>query len=601
MIVVKIRKYVDVADVQHIATTWVVASDREMTNVLELKERSTTMLELFFSPLEVPKGFKYYVRATRHFNQENMDYDMEPIEVVNVDKKYTNMIFQGDNYIEEPFLSVSKFEIMDNDDALLTIKTSKFKSNYDKHKATHWLVLDEEDNVIYANMNDTKNLTSIEIENSYQFRNKNKVTFVAIHVGHSGMESAPGREVVYFNKEVNWYIDRSILSIDPGMDFTFKFLTLSDNMDIRSVIITYPVSNDIIYSNTDSPITEVTIPLHVLKENTQYNMFVTSICDGNRVTTSLRLSTSSYNNMIIRDENYIYKNIFKYRFQQRIYMPPNVNLSAMYNGNILVPTIIKNLNIYRWNNGLIKTTATAVGIRLPSEYIDNMLVKPISRALVLIDCYNENRHPTFLLYRYNLKSNDFTLLNTLTRDDELHPIGINGSYIFPEYNRMVYIPYGKNMIREYHIDNNVVTTLKLNPLEDMTKGLIIQGRLNRAFVCNGSDHNAVMFNLFNKNVTTGYQFYPPSFINKDIRAIPLINGNTLVYSADPTMHNIDGNVMFYDYNKARFIMTSDRFPKDKMPNSSIFLDNGEVVLYYVGNGTNEQGGVFHTLDQYLYT
>ena len=118
MIIVKIRKYVQVEGFEHISTTWKVASDKSMQNVIEVVERSD-MVELFYSDIVVPDGVTYYVQATRHFNASNMDYSIEPIPVVNNDQAYNNLLFQEDSYIETPYVSINRDELMNNDQATL--------------------------------------------------------------------------------------------------------------------------------------------------------------------------------------------------------------------------------------------------------------------------------------------------------------------------------------------------------------------------------------------------------------------------------------------------------------------------------------------------
>lgn len=87
MIIVKIRKWKVINDLEHTSTTWEIATDENFENIVELHEESD-MLELLFSTLEVPKDTSYWVRAKRHFNASGVDYWLNPVKVTNMEESY---------------------------------------------------------------------------------------------------------------------------------------------------------------------------------------------------------------------------------------------------------------------------------------------------------------------------------------------------------------------------------------------------------------------------------------------------------------------------------------------------------------------------------
>ena len=604
MILVRIRKYANLQNVQHIATSWKVASDKAMTDIIDEKPNSN-MLELYYSNIEVPDGVTYYVQARRHFNQSNMDYDVEPIAVSNNDQAYNNMLFQEDSYIEEPYVVINRDELMNNDDATLTFKTSKFRSSYDKHKATHYIILDSNNEVIFTRMNETQHLTSLEIPNSWEYRNRNKVTFMAIHVGASGMESKVGKKVLFFNRDINWKFDKNIVSVEPNIDLTLTFIPLNDTpVDIRRVELITPTTGEIVLTFDQFPITEFTIPWNLLLEDISYDLKITYISNAQRITTTKRLTTANYNNLVIRDPEFTYKNTIITKSLDAFYIPNNLHVEMMYNGNLLIPKETKRLDIYRWdsvNKELIKTTKSADGIRLLSDNIKNTLVKPFTRGLILIDTLNDDLKPTFLLYRYNLKDNTFTLLSTVPRLDETESLGGTGSFVQTDFKTLYYLAVGTNKLRRYNIETKTIEDMLDIPLENMTKGILLRSRSGRLFICNSSKYEAVMYNIKSNKVTEGYQFGPESFINKTLKSVQLMNGSSLVFFSGDDANSTNGSFQYYNIEKGNFIATTQKFTDKHPPKTSLFMNTGEVVLLESYDFEDNQGRLSHKAEMYLYS
>lgn len=604
MILVKIRKYAAVAGVVHESTSWKVATDENMTNVIEYKER-TNMLELYFSTIEVPPDVTYYVQARRHFNLPHMDYDVEPIPVSNNNQKYDNMLLESDTYIEEPYIKINRDELMDNDDATLTFKTSKFKSNVDKHLATHYFVMDHNDNVIFSKLYETEHLTSLEIPNSYEYRNKNKVKFVAIHVGATGIESKPGILTMYFNRDINWEFNKNINSIEPRVDFTVGFKPIGDSkVDIRIVEVKNPNNGELVLRFEGVPLESFTIPWNLLTENISYLLEITFINNAQRIKTTKMLTTASYNNLIIRDEKFIYQNTLSSTKLESFYIPNNLHIEAMYNGNILVPKETKFLDIFRWDSTrqeIIKTTSEAEGIKLPGDSIADTCVKVLSRSLILIDTLNDEKKPIFMLYRYNLGSNTFTLLNTCVRTDEHTPLGKTNAIVQIDINTLYYIPVGMSKLKKYNLVTNTVTNVLDNIIDGMDKGLLLRSRSNRLFICNGPTFEAVVYNIHTVKLIAGYNYSPETFINKESKVVQLFNGSSLIFlSRDETHDQSKGVYQYYDYNTGKLIRTKNTYTDNLVPSTSIFLNTGEVLLLHNYVVEDELGRPMHDAQLYVY-
>lgn len=604
MILVKIRKFSPIVGVTHESTSWKVATDEAMTNVIEYKER-TNMLELYFSTIEVPPGVTYYVQARRHFNLPHMDYDVDVVAVSNNNQQYDNMLLESDSYIEKPYININRDELMDNDDATLTFKTSKFSSNVDKHLATHYFILDHNDDVIFSRLYETEHLTSIEIPNSFEYRNKNRIKFVAIHVGSTGIESKPGILTMYFNREVNWEFDKNISGIEPRVDFTVGFKPIGDTkVDIRIVEVKNPNNGDVVLKFEGVPLESFTIPWTLLTENITYALDVTFINNSQRIKTTKMLTTASYNNMILRDEDYVYQNILTSENIESFYIPNNLHIEAMYNGNILVPKETKRLDIFRWDNDrkeIIRTTDVAEGILLPGDSISYTCVKVISRSLILLDTMSDKGKPIFMLYRYNLGSNNFTLLQTLIRQDETTPLGKTNAIVQTDINTLYYIPIGMNMLKKYDLTTNTVTVVADNLLENMTKGLLLRARSNRLFICNGGTFEAVNYNVSTNKVIQGYTYLPESFINKESKVVQLFNGSSLIFlSDDPDHDQSNGVFQYYDYSTGKFIRTKFTYKEGLIPSTSILLNTGEVALLHNYIVEDEVGRPLHDTQFYFY-
>jgi len=82
MITLKLKQWVVIDNLEHVATSWRVCDSIDLDNVLDLVEKDEDRLNLYYSPVVVPIGSTYYVQAKRHFKDSETDEEPESEWVV---------------------------------------------------------------------------------------------------------------------------------------------------------------------------------------------------------------------------------------------------------------------------------------------------------------------------------------------------------------------------------------------------------------------------------------------------------------------------------------------------------------------------------------
>lgn len=583
MILVKIRKWKVINDLEHTKTSWEVATDEEFQNIIEAYPESD-MKELFFSTTEVPKDVTYYVRAKRHFNASGIDYYLNPVEVRNIEESYGNMLLQKDSIIQQPYVFVTKEQILANSDTI-ELRSSKFVSNVDQHEATHWLVYDGNNKLLYANLNNKTDKITHTMPNLTVFKTKTFLKFMCVHRGVTGVESKAGFKNITINSDVNFEIDTAITGVEPLTDLTIEFKPKveGDAVQLLNVKLTE-------FSNTEDVVLElslsnntVKIPWYLLKEGAKYKLVMLAYSgNSNSQTTVVRtVSVADIKDFVIKDPDYVTQgNIIETEIAS-LKLPERVQIETMSNGVILVPNAeTKKMIIHNFNssdNTIVSTKMFADGITLISKYIDYMLVKPVSKTQVVIDMLDANNKPTFLIYNYDINNARFTLHKTIKRDSETTCLGKTGSIIQLDSESLIYIPVGTNELKKLNLDEGTVVDLPAIPLSNFTKGVLVRCKDNRSFVGNGQDYQALIYNTERLEYTPGYSFGPNTFVNKDVSCLPLANGNTLIFLNEVTTHE-EGNISLFNYNKQMFQHHLKLNIGTRIPTTKILLNNGYCVF-----------------------
>jgi hypothetical protein len=214
MLIVKINKWNDTKTSTQTSTIWELAKDELFTEILHKVEKSVDMYVYNIrndngGNIVLDKSTKYYLRATRVFNNSN-EHLISDIYTINPNDALTDFevsLIQAydDVYVAEPTLSVNTDKLYES---LYTIITSDFKANRGTHLSTSWFILDNNDDVVFTKMNDTENLIKLDIDVRKEWWNNNDTLRVyAIHTSNLRKSSKAGMLIIKPNEYINYSIE----------------------------------------------------------------------------------------------------------------------------------------------------------------------------------------------------------------------------------------------------------------------------------------------------------------------------------------------------------------------------------------------------------
>lgn len=604
MITAIIKPWVPINGLEQTSVSWVVGTSVDenglVTDIID-QALNSDMLTMFYSDVEVPIGVTYYVQAKRHFNDSSADYWGKPLAVSSGEIDFNNIILNGDIFIEQPYVIVNGDDFK-SENSKVTIKTTRFRSNLDTHFATHWIIKDGSGKVLYINLLDKVNKTSIEIDNDYIYRSKSKLKVIAIHVGASRVESKVGYKDIVLNDKVNYEITTKLLNVDPLEDLIVKFKPVTDyDLRIVRVDLVDGVTGSDVLSNLTITDDKLTVPWYLLQEGSKYKLKITSYdvtnaTDDSTMVVYQPLTVLRLENTSITNPEYKYSNTLVTYTDDRLFntVPTAAfHCEAMLNGTILMPADDGSVDIWVFkDNFFSKTTSKANGLTLASDSLNNLLLKPLTKSLILVDGLNTDGKPTFQLFKYDINSDKFSLINSKTRTDETACLGWSNSIIQVSSELLLYSVWGSNLLRTYNVVTNEVNDINYIPLEGVTKAILLRLRNSRIFVANGTDYHAAIYDIERNRFIEGYQFVPAEFINENLRAIQLINGSSLIVKLNAASDTTDtssgylSTMEVFDYNSGDFkeFDNSNKLSMYKV-SASILTRTGEVL--FVKNNTDK--------------
>lgn len=581
MILISLKPWQKIEGIKHVKTKWRVSDSANMENILESAE-SSTMLERYFSHIYIPVGATYYVEATRVFD-DGSETKLDPIPSTNYGSDKSSMLLQDDVVIDTPFVYVNKEDIISND-STLTIRTSQFRCNGDDHAFTHWIIRDSAGEILYTKLYDRINKTSITVPNAASWKEKTTLEFIAIHGSNTSIESPAGKSVISLTSSYNFEISGGISWVEPLRDYEVVFKIVDPTHDIgifKVELLDYATEQvmDVLERNGNNFL----IPWYYLKENMKYKLGIyaydTNLIYGKVIKA---LHVASLSNTIIKDSSYVYSNKLEESSitGKPLNMLPNLNIHSevLYNNKILMPNPDKTCS--EWlsvEKTLTNSEVKADGILLPTDNYENMLIRPITKGLILIDMLNGLNQPVFLLYTYNNHNNTYTLQHTIVRDDETTPLGKTNSILQISSTEFIYNPVGTNKLRLFNISTNSITNLEDIPLENLTNGILIRTNNDSILIANGKDYTTKLYNYTTKAYTDGFNFGPNSFIGAELRTVVLVNGDTAIIKLSED-ESSDPNMIYFDYSKNAFVEDASLVFKKGVPTLTCTCVDGHIHM-----------------------
>ena len=599
MILVTLKPWQVIEGITHVRTKWEVASDPEMTKIVETLE-SNTMLESYFSNMFIPVGVTYYVRATRIFNNGSTS-TLDPIAVVNYGSYQDTMLLASDTIIDVPFVFVNKEDILSYN-TTIHIASSEFRCDGDDHGYTHWIVTDGTGEVLYCNLYDKVNKLSIDIPNNYEYKNKTILNFIAIHGTENCIESPAGKRIINLSSDYNFEVNNGMSWVEPLKDFNIVFTTIDDTkpVNVFKVELLDFGSEEILLTLSGNGDDTYLVPFYYLQEGTRYKVKIYAYDKEMRYGAVIKtLQVSNPTNTIIKNPSYEYLN----KLEEDIVLNPTMSATPLYTEalldmQVLVPRVDKSVAIYNSNDiTLHDSGVTAPGLKVLNNDPQYTLIKPISKGAIVIDTPSASNVPTFMIYTYENHNNVFTLKSTLERPDETICLGKTNSFLQINSGEFIYNPVGTNKLRIWNITTNKVTDLDPIPEEDLgdfSKGILLRVGNNSILLANGKDYHTKLFNYTTKVYSNGINFGPSSFIGADLRVLNLINGNSLIVKTAEVADDTESSCILFDYQQLDFVDTGLKFTK-ACPDITMVCGYGHGHMYqYIPSVTDEFTGISTT-------
>lgn len=579
----QIPPYPDSDVFTHIETIWEVSRTKDFLeeDIVDTTFTNGDKLNSFISSLSVPKDTTWYVRATRRFSEERSDEVLEPIEVMNYNEVYNNNIIHSEPvYVEKPFIYVNRDEFNDQNFIDFEIRTSEFRCKQDGHYATHWIITDIEDNVLFSYLNATskEDRNFIRVNKTTDLINKSVFFIHAIHVSTNGIESEKAT-YVFNNNNFNFDIIGITENILPGDDiiFTISPASARDSF-VNSIYLKVPNGNGQITKGIDvtpSPGDNIIrIPGKELHYDSEYYLDVYCYNNHNEYTTRrlyLKTRKSDYANL--------YNPNFRYKKELSTYPKgilsgfntcTNYTTFELPNRTILIPKLnsdrlTKYKAIYTSDANGVKVeldlgnNSNGLGVldnvQLPSTVSNDILIKMINGDMLLIDSVKPHtdgtNRPVFQVYSYNRIDDMFTLLHEDTvREKERFSLGRNNSIFQYSTSHLIYLDNGTGDIRAYDFIENK-RYLVLEPEEsikdNIKNGCMFYNRKKGIAIIIGTNGSLYNYDPEANTLIESTDVPFEDWIGSIFKSVELPNGDHIIItlgSFDPV--NMSNAIVYYD-------------------------------------------------------
>jgi len=594
MITIKFKNWVVIGGLTHTASTFEIATDVAFTNILETVTDEVVYKDIYYSNITVPVGTTYYVRGMRQLTDINGVITYSPwsnaIPVTNVTDVST-LLLTSDIIIDEPIVTVDPAEVTGSA-TTITVTTTSYRGVGDGHVATHWVVTDDRDNIVYSSLRDTVNLTSITIDKTLiDVLSYNTLKFTAIHVSGVGVESLPGTTIVNvgtFNFTITSTMDRVI----PFNNYKVKLAKIDPSIPIGIIRVTLnsTISNQELWAlPVTTDITEIIIPGGILQDDSLYYLdFITSLDINKGTRKRKRLRTIKALQTDIPDVNFTYSKTFEYAYTDLLPLEQGLTSNSRYDNSILsVVSSSNTLHVVNYDSvtkTLVDNGNIISGVILPFINNPDVHVEYRPDNIILIDHYDANNVPTFSIYQYDLFTQVATLIRTITRTDESLTTGKNNTLNKVDVNTYIYLVHSLNILRTVDISTGVITDLPATPLTNNAGATLISIGSGKFMIVGGDTQNCYDYDI-NTQVYKNVATLGLEFINTDLKSISLINGDTLIWRFANSATATENNLYYFDNNSKQLSRLSFNLAHYVDLTAAVSTINGEIILSGIDNGS----------------
>ena len=577
MISVSLKKWVVIGGIDHVKTDWELATDDEFLNIIDSKTTEDVDLNLYQSNYNVPLGVKYFLRAKRYFNNNTDTGWLDTIEIVTNRNEYSRMMLRESIEIDQPILYVNIDEYRD-ENLSFKVKSSAYRANNSEHLYSHWVVTDYQDNLLFSSLNDDVNLLSIDIPKNINIEDRNNLKIMCVHVSVEGIESKPG--VYLLNLEdYNFEIVTDLSNVSPLLDIEIKIAAIDnskpmliDKIEIVNVVTKEVVLTPMIVGD------KIKVPWYILKIGTVLDIYIYGRDLRASYNTYIkRLTVSKYMKDNYNPEIEYIRTYTDYRKDVDLIIPNFVTSEFIVNDNLLVP--IKGSDkvhlIASSGNVLRNTGKIAKGMSLLNTNNIYTYLKRFNGYMVLVDTLDTYGKPMFMVYRYNVHSDDFTLIHSKIRNDEFIPLGKTNAILQISTEKFMYIPVGSNKLMEYDIIENEINELGEIPLQNFTNGFIIRINSDKYMISGGDGYVTTRYSVKEKKFENFISLDNREFIGTEVKTYELMNRDTIVMKT--SVDGLNTEAFYYSYKDEKFIYISKPLPT-KIDTVFILAANGNLIL-----------------------
>ena len=589
MILIAIKKWTPVAGIEHLTTTWEVATDKDFTNIVERKEASVEK-DVFFSELAVPTGATYYVRGKRHMNDPSADFYSDTIIIQGKREDVKGILLLEDFYIDTPSIYVDEDELAT--EGSFEIRSSRFRGNMDSHDYTHWIILDSYGKTLWQSLYDTEHKLSIVCPIATEIRSKNNIKILCIHGSLMGIESHPGKYEIG-STESNFEITCNLEELKAYKDneITFKAIDASKGIGISLIELIDGSQNDKIIRSWNNIMGTITIPWHEsLPGGNMYLRFrFINNVDKAAVLEKPVFFATGFNSELIRPNgiwnvtmsNYIKSGVLDV-------MPCNNCITeTAFNGDVFLPvydsdvklTYLYNYRIDKQDDNKLKCVVVTPSLNTEdtterihvidwASKLDGAYIRHVHGDMLLVDAINDDGYPTFTFFQKHPNPSygrEYYAIHQSIRQDETKSLGHTGAMIQTDNEYMLYIPVGSHKIKQYNLRSGEIRDEVTIPASfaSTSKNLTmfkVKGK-NKVVILGGNDVNTLIYNYETGKFEEGFFVVPQSFAGVPLKCIQTQNGDILILKSSSNDEDQDTDLLFYKQGDDKPKPTGIRFSR----------------------------------------
>ena len=584
ILTLKLRKWVPLNGLTHIGTNWVVATDVGMLNQLDTVS-STTDIDVYYSSVTIPIGHTYYISAQRQLSDGSLTPWTTPVPVTNTDTD-NGLVLSHDITVDKPIVMVDTDVLHDRSQDELIIRTTSFRGEGDGHGSTSYIILGDNNKLLYRNLYDTVNKTEVSIsKDGLDIESHNDIRILVAHNTTLGVESEFGVAKVNY-RNFNFIVKNKLDRVVPYSDHTLfiekvdtSLLTGIVRIDIKTLdedtlIWSQLISNDVL---------EFNIPGTILEPNSTYRIELVSKTSNTGVSSKV---------LILKTVDNIVSDTLDISYKYDKVLTPGIPLTTprvpgaysgieLFNNYFMIPsttTQATDFIAYNYNLGKLEVTNRVVGgMDLISSNNTDTYLTYLADHRVLIDTYDTTTAPVFLVFRYNIFNNTSELLGVRNRPTEQIPLGRTGGMHRITNDTFIYTEVNSNNLYTLDITDMSITTMAIPPLTNVSTLTSLDIGNGNILLIGGDGTQSVVYDIGTDTYSDGPNI-PVKFRNRELKVTRLVNGDSIVVRTTPSVDDTDSNMLYFDLTEGTLTELENTLGPGFHPNINLTLKTGKVLL-----------------------